>query len=426
MSAAGEPSPPRLAVSATTALQIRRAGYKIRSAGQCVFAGLFFLVGWAVLAGWSYLLLGAWRAEYLFVEHEGVVKEIRNEPSKAVEGHIHFSVAGRDFRVWVISPEGHTLQVGDTCRLWYNPNDPEEVVLSRWEGGWYLFLAFVLIVPVLVIFFAGRALRRAIATWGQPAPKKHGRAPSSSPAAPGGQKPPLDGANSSTLVLPPFLAPEEGQVLPVRLRRGMTTFGCNGVILVIVLLVFYWQCPDVFAGLWQMFLQELGLFWWVALLIAAVAALAALARLFRFLKFVLVALGVPRTVVEISSHPLKFGETYQIYVCQRGPLSLRSLRVLLVCDQKTTSWKGQTGHKNLETMRRRLFERELFRDENIAIQRDTPFEVRCELHIPERIGDAIQPTRRNITWKLVVEGSIAGWPGFLWDYPVIVQLPQTS
>src|SRR5262249_23855325 len=159
--------------------------------------------------------------------------------------------------------------------------------LERWEGGWYLFSAFVLIVPVLVIFFAGRALRRAIATWGQPPPRKDGRAPSSSAAAPGGQKPPLEGAGSSTLLLPPYLTPEEGQVLPVRLRRVMTTFSCNWVILAIVLLVCYWQWPDVFAAFWQMILQEPGLFWWVVRLMAAVAALAALVGFFRFLKFVL-------------------------------------------------------------------------------------------------------------------------------------------
>src|SRR5262249_57395139 len=131
--------------------------------------------------------------------------------------------------------------------------------LERWEGGWYLFSAFVLIVPVLVIFFAGRALRRAIATWGQPPPRKDGRAPSSSAAAPAGQKPPLEGARSSTPVLPPSLTPEEGQVLPVRLRRVITTFSCNAVILAMVLIVCFWQWAYVFAAFWQVILQEASL-----------------------------------------------------------------------------------------------------------------------------------------------------------------------
>jgi hypothetical protein len=160
--------------------------------------------------------------------------------------------------------------------------------------------------------------------------------------------------------------------------------------------------------------------------VAAVAALAALAGFFRFVKFVLVALGVPRTVVEISSHPLKFGEQYQIYVCQPGPLRLKSLRVLLVCDQKSTPSNGPAFHNSHETIRQRHFERELFRVENITIDRDTPFEVRCELSVPEKIGDPIQPTRQNITWKLIVDGSVAGWPSFLREFPVIVWLPETS
>jgi hypothetical protein len=175
-----------------------------------------------------------------------------------------------------------------------------------------------------------------------------------------------------------------------------------------------------------MFLQEPGLFWWVVRLVAAVAALAALAGFFRFLKFVLLALGVPRTVVEISSHPLKLGEQYQIYVCQPGPLRLKSLRVLLVCDQESTSSEDTAFHNNHETIRRRLFERELFRVENITIDRDTPFEVRCELPVPEKVGDPIQPTRQNITWKLIVDGNAVGWPSFLREFPVIVRLPETS
>ncbi|NJO14086.1 MAG: hypothetical protein HC870_02780, partial [Rhizobiales bacterium] len=57
-------------------------------------------------------------------------------------------------------------------------------------------------------------------------------------------------------------------------------------------------------------------------------------------KQFLIATGIGPTLVEISDYPFYPGRVYRLFLSQGGRLTINSLEVLLVCDEKATYQQG--------------------------------------------------------------------------------------
>jgi hypothetical protein len=135
-----------------------------------------------------------------------------------------------------------------------------------------------------------------------------------------------------------------------------------------------------------------------------------------FAKQLLIHTGVGPSSVEISDHPLRPGGRYEVFLAQAGRLSVRSLEVLLVCDEETTYRQGT----DIRTEARSVHQQQVFLRENFKIEAGFPFEHRGQLHVPETVMHSFQSDHNAVYWKLVVKGEVEAWPPFVRTFPVIV------
>jgi hypothetical protein len=122
------------------------------------------------------------------------------------------------------------------------------------------------------------------------------------------------------------------------------------------------------------------------------------------------------TQIEISDHPLRPGETYQVFVSQGGRLTINSLALLLVCDEVATYRQG-TDTRSDES---RVFSREVLRREQVELLPQASFEQQGELAIPAECMHSFKADHNEVRWRLLVRGDLAGWPPFERTFPIVV------
>src|SRR5262249_48245192 len=118
----------------------------------------------------------------------------------------------------------------------------------------------------------------------------------------------------------------------------------------------------------QTYLKEgrTGTFWFATAILSpfvliglALAVLALVGTVYT----VLIAVRVTRPVLEVSTYPIRLGETYDLFLSQPGPLRLRRLRVLLVCKTTQVAGVGEDAiHKTVTA-----HEAELLRHDELMI-----------------------------------------------------------
>jgi hypothetical protein len=130
-----------------------------------------------------------------------------------------------------------------------------------------------------------------------------------------------------------------------------------------------------------------------------------------------VLLGVRPTRVEVSAHPLHPGGSYEIAIAQPGPLRLQALRVVLVCEERVTTREGTSTRTETKT----VYQDELLRRGACLIERGRPYTARRPLRLPAEASPSFRAESSGVAWKVVVTGqSATGWPGFSFEFPVIV------
>jgi hypothetical protein len=144
--------------------------------------------------------------------------------------------------------------------------------------------------------------------------------------------------------------------------------------------------------------------------------LCGIALLVYFLRQLVVSTGVGPTLMEVSDHPLFPGGQYKVFLSQAGQLKIRSLVLQLVCEEEATYRQGTNTRK--ETCR--VFQRQVFRRDNVEVHRGMPFEIQCDLEIPARAMHSFQAGNNEVHWKLLVQGDVVGWPPYERAFPVVV------
>jgi hypothetical protein len=137
---------------------------------------------------------------------------------------------------------------------------------------------------------------------------------------------------------------------------------------------------------------------------------------YALVRQLLITTGVGPTRMEISRHPLHPGESCNLYLSQAGRLTIKSLEVLLVCEEHATYRQGT----DTRTDQRRLLEQSVYRRDGFEIDPTVPFEDQWSIAIPAAAMHSFKSTHNEVRWKLLVKGDVAGWPNFEREYPVIV------
>jgi hypothetical protein len=68
-----------------------------------------------------------------------------------------------------------------------------------------------------------------------------------------------------------------------------------------------------------------------------------------------------------------------------------------------------------------VYQDRLWSRKGFNVEQGLPFEVRCELHLPPTAMHSFRAGFNEIQWKVVVRGSVQGWPNFERDFPIVVR-----
>jgi len=132
-------------------------------------------------------------------------------------------------------------------------------------------------------------------------------------------------------------------------------------------------------------------------------------------------MGIGPTNVEVSDHPLRLGENYQIFLSQAGRLKVQSLEVILLCEEQATYRHGT----DVRTETHPVYRQQLIRHEQFQIESGLPFEQELDLPIPSNAMHSFQGSHNAIHWKLVVRGDVETFPPFERSFPLVV-LPSAE
>ena len=418
----------------------RRTGSQFGRVGELIF--------FAALAGCG--LLGAaivvltvvvpeWRANHEFVAHTCIVLDKRLGERDSEEGklyrpevQIEYEVDGTKYRHWTYDI-GAAYAAGREAQLtrladfevdaaqprpypcWYDPLDPNIVVVVRGYSWWMWPVS--LVWGAFVLTGAGGLLYTWL-HWGKSAERRvaleqrvrrpellmgNGRAQPEFPFVPDGG----DITNSP------------GTHLKYRLPIGTSPGWLMFTALTIAII---WNGIVAVCGVWAINDFRTGQpGWHVSLLFTIPLAVVGIGLLAWFVRQLLVTTGIGPTQVEISDHPLVPGQTYRLFLSQPGRLSFNQLTVSLVCYEETTFHQGSnTRTENCEVFRQTLLSLEQF-----EVQPGSPLETDCEFTLPVTAMHSLKAANNAVTWKLVVEGHVAGWPDFTRAFPVILR-PQSG
>lgn len=129
--------------------------------------------------------------------------------------------------------------------------------------------------------------------------------------------------------------------------------------------------------------------------------------------------GVGSTIVEISSHPLHPGRSYDLFVAQAGRLTLRRLRVELICEEETMFRQGT----DVRIDRHVALSKILFTERDLSIDPHRPWEQELQLDLPADAMHSFRSAHNAVCWRITVSGDARPWPSFCLNFPVFVHPP---
>lgn len=395
----------------------RSTGSKlVRSFGSGCFCAFSLLVGLGVLF-YSVALLAVpeLRVNRDFVEHRARLTDKRIDEKPARDGRLYapryrlqFNVQGRNFSPWASYDvtDLHTsdrersesllanFDVGQEYACWYDPRDPQRVVMAR-GYSWFAWLMLVVPVPFIVVGAGGLSV--LLWSWGKSAERRAVLAQESARRDQielTGQEPPFPSVPS-----PGDLTNSPGTTLAFRLPNVEP--GWNLIALLFLSVVwngvvaaFAWMAIDGYRS---------GSPDWLLALLVAPLAVAGAGLVGLFLRKLLLAESVGPTIVEIAEHPLYPGGAFELFIDQSGNLPVKRLRVVLVCEEEATYRQGTDAR----TARRRVYEHEIYCREAPDLPSEPGLRLRTSLQIPPAAMHSFRAQHNQISWKLEINGEVA-------------------
>ncbi len=421
----------------------RRTGSRLfGSVVEAVFFAAFLAVGCTWLA-WDFvsLVIPEWRVNHDFVEHACTVLGKRIGTKQDLDGtmlyrpevHIRYDVAPDQ---WVYDIHHYDADVHRSYSIgrqdaeakiarfaehheypcWYDPARPSVVVLVRgYNSGWNLL---VLIVPMSFVAIGSGGLLFTVLQWAKSAERRAARM----------QRTPRDllGAAAARQSLLPGV-PDHGDITSspgTRLAFRLPMSGSPAWVLFGLLLAcLAWN------GLVSGFVVQAVRSclegkpdWLLTLSILPFLAIGA-ALVVLFVRQLLATTAVGPTLVEISAHPLLPGGCYQVFVSQAGRSKIRSLELLLVCEEEAIYRQGT----NTRTETRQVYCQRVLHRQGLDAAGSSAVEAECPLLVPAEAMHSFKAGHNSIRWKLVVKEDAAARPDFQRSFAVIVHpLPGSA
>jgi hypothetical protein len=436
----------------------RRTGSPaLGSMGEAAFSGVMLLLGCCGLI-WmlAEYVVPEWRANHEFIETDCRVDATRVGEHDFGDGdvlfrpeiQIRYEVDGVEYRGWhydiwhdnceLLKPRLLSSRESDlrdsykysredaqavldgfelystgqkTYFCWYDPVNPEFVVLVR-GYNWVRWLVFT--VPLSFIIIGAGGLAHVAWQWGKSTERRAVIAQRA-----GERERKLLGANTADQRRYPTV-PQGADMtnspgtkfkfrLPIATSPGWALFGTlafcivwNGMVTAIVAMAIYLGDKP---------------YWRLAILSAIPVAAIGIWSIVALVRQLLVATGIGPTLVEISDHPLLPGGRYRVFLSQSGWLTVKTLRLSLVCEEAATYRQGTDARTETKEVHRQ----ELLRQSDFEIRGGMPFEQEIELKMPEGTMHSFVADHNEIAWKLVVEGDVAGWPPYRRAFPLVVR-----
>jgi len=405
--------------------------------GKAVEAALFAV---ALAAGCialvvvlAHVVIPEWRVNHQFIEHRCAVLETRLAKQEGgasewrPEIRIQYTVNGEKYVVWTYSIRGgytanraaaqevlREYAPGQEISCWYDPADPSVAVLVRMYSWWSWL---TLTIPVSFILIGVGGLVYTWMTWGKSAERRAVLAKRAALRGPFDTDP-EDDSSLPSIPRPTSITDSPGTTLAYRLpivaASGWKLFGgvaaClgwNGIV-------------AVFACLAIGGILEGRPDWLLTILVLPFLVVGG-GIIVYFLRYALVVTAVGPTLVEISEQPLHPGKRYELFISQTGRLTMKSLEVVLACEEQATFHQGTNTRR--ESLR--VFEQPVFRRDQFDVRHGVPFEARCPLDVPVGAMHSFKSDHNEVSWKVIVHGDVVGWPGFSRSFPVIVH-PASS
>jgi hypothetical protein len=131
--------------------------------------------------------------------------------------------------------------------------------------------------------------------------------------------------------------------------------------------------------------------------------------------------GVGAVIVELSDHPLRPGESYEVFLAQFGRVFLKRLEVDLVCEEEATFLQGTDVRVERHVVRRE----KLWSETNVRIDPTRGWEQQFKISIPADAMHSFQSQHNALRWQIEVRGESRRWPSYCRSFPVVVQ-PHAS
>lgn len=417
----------------------RRTGSeKLGHLGETVFFAAFFLIGCAGLALMcATLVIPQWKARHDFVAHHCRVLDARLGQKQSgdvtlyrPEIQIEYEIDGETYRTWTYDVRGEyspdkpeVEKILDRFQphpqreydCWYDPSDANVAVLAR-AWNWWAWLT--LIVPLSFILIGGGGLAYQLLALGRSTERRaelvrragklelFEAGPRSKNEFP--NVPPATNITNSPGTKLAFRLPAAGSSTWALTVTLLACVAWNGIVAFFAVACVRSHLkgePD----------------WFLTLFIFPFIVIGIGLMVFLFRQLLLTT-GIGPTLVEVSDQPLYPGGRYRLFLTQTGRLKLNALEVLLVCDEEATFCHGTNTRK--ET--RRVCQSQVLARRSFEMTRAAPFEADCELHIPAGAMHSFRSDHNEVTWKVLVRGEAAGWPGYERIFPLIVHPGQNG
>jgi hypothetical protein len=417
----------------------RRTGSQIwGSFGEGVFHAVVFCAGLAFAALLiSGIAMPEWRINHDYVETrcqvvgKGLARRMVEDPPGAYTTfwrptvRVRYPTDRGPREAWAATSRAEAVsdraaaverlaswRLGSEVPGWYDPADPDMVVLERGYNWWMWLLA--LLLPGALLAFGGTGLGRAIRQWGRSEEAIAARAggggllvgsPTSAvvghPAVPACD----DLVNSPGTVLRyrlPIESPENWTLLGL----GLFAVLWNAVLVVLAVNAGL----DLAGGRVDRLLVAL----LVPFLVIGIAGVTL------FVRGLFLAAAVGPTQLEISDHPLRPGRCYEVLLAQGGAGVLRELELALELEEQATFRQGTDARSERVVVWRQV----------VATRRDvqldpvSQFELQARAHVPADAMHSFISEHNAVRWRLVVRGTPARWPPFVRIFPVVVYPPS--
>ena len=414
----------------------RRTGSeKVGSAGEVLFFAIFFLLGCAGLVlVFLTLVFPEWRANHEFAETTSTVLGKRIGQSKDDEGsllfrpeiEIRYQVAGKTYVTTTYDIHGSyssdrqesqaalaRFQPGRQYPCWYDPAEPDIAILVR-GYRWWFWLTFL--IPGSFLLIGGGGFVYALLHWGASAERRAAMARQAKqielfdrggrPEDPFPNVPSCSDISNSPGTTLRYRLPLEASQVWALIASFLGCLVWNGLVAAFAVCAFSGNADEPRDWLWT----------GGAILFFLPFVLVGLLLIYLFIRQLLLTAGIGPTQIEISDHPLHPGQSYAIHVSQWGRLSMNSLEILLVAEEKATYRQGT----DTRTETQRVHQQQVFCQEAFAIRRGLPFEKQGTIEIPSEAMHSFRSEHNEVIWKLLVLGNMKRWPDYERSFHVVV------